>query len=256
MTTHRTRAFTLIELLVVIAIVAILAAILFPVFAGAKRAAKGAHCISNLRQLGLAWSLYAGDHDDVLMRFRIPEDGGWRSWWGRWDGATLDPRGALLAPYTKEGRLQACPSFTNTKSLAIGLTGYGYNAMYLSPSEYLPPTYDEVPIPVQSTEVQDPANTVAFADSARINTWDYPGPTLEANVYLDPPSSEYPGFHGRHGSGTGNVVWVDLHARPAKPLLREGLFGYGMDGAFYRPHTLGELDRDGDLGTDDLFDLE
>ena len=59
-------AFTLIELLVVIAIIAILAAILFPVFAQAKAAANNAKTISNLRQLGTAFQLYTNDYDDAL----------------------------------------------------------------------------------------------------------------------------------------------------------------------------------------------
>jgi prepilin-type N-terminal cleavage/methylation domain-containing protein len=62
------RAFTLIELLVVIAIIAILAAILFPVFTKAKEAAKKTHCISNTKQTALAAMMYAGDHDDVLPK--------------------------------------------------------------------------------------------------------------------------------------------------------------------------------------------
>ncbi|HSI73963.1 MAG TPA: prepilin-type N-terminal cleavage/methylation domain-containing protein [Fimbriimonas sp.] len=64
---HR-RAFTLIELLVVIAIIAILAAILFPVFAQAKDAAKKTQCVSNTKQVGLAALMYAGDNEDVLPR--------------------------------------------------------------------------------------------------------------------------------------------------------------------------------------------
>src|SRR5687768_6367661 len=57
-------AFTLIELLVVIAIIAILAAILFPVFAQAKVSAKGIVCLSNMRQLGMSVQMYVVDHDD------------------------------------------------------------------------------------------------------------------------------------------------------------------------------------------------
>ncbi|MCC6403924.1 MAG: prepilin-type N-terminal cleavage/methylation domain-containing protein [Fimbriimonadaceae bacterium] len=63
------RAFTLIELLVVIAIIAILAAILFPVFAQAKVAAKNTACLSNGRQIGMAVKLYLGDHDDTMPIF-------------------------------------------------------------------------------------------------------------------------------------------------------------------------------------------
>src|SRR6184192_1931973 len=58
------RGFTLIELLVVIAIIAILAAILFPVFAQARAKARQAACISNLKQLGLGFTMYAQDYDE------------------------------------------------------------------------------------------------------------------------------------------------------------------------------------------------
>lgn len=61
-------AFTLIELLVVIAIIAVVAAILFPVFARAREKAKAAACVSNLKQIGMALTLYADDHDDLLPR--------------------------------------------------------------------------------------------------------------------------------------------------------------------------------------------
>jgi prepilin-type N-terminal cleavage/methylation domain-containing protein len=62
---QRRNAFTLIELLVVIAIIAILAAILFPVFAQAREKARGATCVSNLKQISLAWLMYAQDYDET-----------------------------------------------------------------------------------------------------------------------------------------------------------------------------------------------
>jgi prepilin-type N-terminal cleavage/methylation domain-containing protein len=68
---HRSRAFTLIELLVVIAIIAILAAILFPVFAQAKAAAKRTSDLSNVKQLGLGIMMYTNDNDDLLPATRV-----------------------------------------------------------------------------------------------------------------------------------------------------------------------------------------
>lgn len=71
------RAFTLIELLVVIAIIAILAAILFPVFAQAREQARTASCLSNLKQIGLAFKMYAGDYDEEFPMGTYPGPRNW-----------------------------------------------------------------------------------------------------------------------------------------------------------------------------------
>ena len=107
------KAFTLIELLVVIAIIAILAAILFPVFARAKEAAKKATCTSNLKQIGLAWELYLGDNDDRMpdrRDLKLTAEGGFMPWTG-WPPS--DPRAGWLQPLLKQYSAKAvmvCPS--------------------------------------------------------------------------------------------------------------------------------------------------
>ena len=106
------RAFTLIELLVVIAIIAILAAILFPVFARAKEAAKKTSCLSNLHGILVSALLYENDEDDRLpdrrdIKRALRGDATWA-----WPAS--DPRGGwatvVLIRYVKSGDVWACPS--------------------------------------------------------------------------------------------------------------------------------------------------
>ncbi len=92
------RAFTLIELLVVIAIIAILAAILFPVFARARENARRASCQSNLKQIGLSFIQYSQDYDGKLPFDRWFNSPAYLNW------------GQALQPYTKSIQLFACPS--------------------------------------------------------------------------------------------------------------------------------------------------
>jgi prepilin-type N-terminal cleavage/methylation domain-containing protein len=89
--------FTLIELLVVIAIIAILAAILFPVFAQAKLAAKKTQTLSNLKQIGLGFQMYAGDYDDMLPPFTANANDN-----ALWSAVAYTPPG-LVDPYIKNG---------------------------------------------------------------------------------------------------------------------------------------------------------
>ena len=98
------KGFTLIELLVVIAIIAILAAILFPVFARAREKAKNAACQSNLKQIGLAFAMYVNDYDerypvnDVFGKDAPGVSGQRARWW------------AIIRPYVKNLQLGICPS--------------------------------------------------------------------------------------------------------------------------------------------------
>src|SRR3712207_5626414 len=91
--------FTLIELLVVIAIIAILAAILFPVFAKARENARRASCQSNLKQIGLGFAQYVQDYDGVY-----PKDEGGNNANFAW--------AAVLQPYLKSTQIYNCPSAT------------------------------------------------------------------------------------------------------------------------------------------------
>ena len=116
----RSLGFTLIELLVVIAIIAILAAILFPVFAQAKAAAKKTACLSNLKQLGSAFAMYEGDADDVLPNCRwSPTGNGLEGGWMFYDNFVLtsgpvqtkfDPSRGTIYPYVKNKDLFVCPA--------------------------------------------------------------------------------------------------------------------------------------------------
>src|SRR5438132_9581290 len=101
---RRSSAFTLIELLVVIAIIAILAAIIFPVFARAREMGRKASCASNLRQLGLATQMYAQDNDERYFQHWFLSQP-LVYWFGRLDTSTNPPtvfkQEGLLYPYMK-----------------------------------------------------------------------------------------------------------------------------------------------------------
>src|SRR5947199_9310919 len=88
------RGFTLIELLVVIAIIALLAAILFPVFARARENARKSSCINNLKQIGLGIQQYSQDYDEMMTPLR------WR-----WLGYSEMPFQSILQPYVKNTQI-------------------------------------------------------------------------------------------------------------------------------------------------------
>jgi prepilin-type N-terminal cleavage/methylation domain-containing protein/prepilin-type processing-associated H-X9-DG protein len=96
----RKHGFTLIELLVVIAIIAILAAILFPVFAQAREKARTTSCLSNMKQMGLATLMYVQDYDETFAAGRITDPNtGYHVTWR-----------AVIQPYTKNDQILRCPS--------------------------------------------------------------------------------------------------------------------------------------------------
>jgi prepilin-type N-terminal cleavage/methylation domain-containing protein/prepilin-type processing-associated H-X9-DG protein len=120
MRTHKRGGFTLIELLVVIAIIAILAAILFPVFARARAKAVQSTCLSNLKQIGLAFVMYCGDHEGKYPPCNDLVGGDLSTW----------PWRDAVKGYLKEDNILYCPGnpYGWTLTATTGMWGtYGMN---------------------------------------------------------------------------------------------------------------------------------
>ncbi len=209
---RRSRAFTLIELLVVIAIIAILAAILFPVFAQAKSAAKATLWLSNVRQTNLSTQMYVGDYDDGLpfvnrggTQAEFSQHGIPLCWGcGRPDYTWFE----LVQPYTKNWDISYCPGdgFTlNQRHLdwtgqpigpnnenywyAIAArANMGYNYEFMSPWIYTTrngqPFVGSAPISIGTAA--NPSQTLMQVDSL----WDRTSsgnPTGGGNWVVEPP---------------------------------------------------------------------
>jgi prepilin-type N-terminal cleavage/methylation domain-containing protein/prepilin-type processing-associated H-X9-DG protein len=166
----RKRGFTLIELLVVIAIIAILAAILFPVFAQAREKARMAACQSNLKQMGSAFTMYTQDYDETYPLGKNDGTGGGcadyavRSTWGGWIGN-------LIMPYTKNVNIYTCPS----QPAANSVNGGGSNqapTCGLNVVPYVQVSYDfnyQAVSGKSLTNINEPANLGIVWDS--LNPW-------------------------------------------------------------------------------------
>ncbi|MGE5532557.1 MAG: DUF1559 domain-containing protein [Bacteroidota bacterium] len=183
------RGFTLIELLVVIAIIAILAAILFPVFAKAREKARQSSCLSNLKQINLAWLSYAQDYDEMVCAARVtPTSSASASY--KYDFP------AVLMPYIKNNQVFDCPSSSATKYTGGQFyypASYMQNVMLGNEPNGTPNHYD----PVSLGAVNSPSTCPVHWDSQNNS----PEGWWVAN-YLST----------RHNEGL-NVNFVDGHAK-------------------------------------------
>ncbi|MGC4045972.1 MAG: prepilin-type N-terminal cleavage/methylation domain-containing protein [Armatimonas sp.] len=144
---RRRCAFTLIELLVVIAIIAVLAAILFPVFAQVREKARQTACASNTRQLSYGVLMYAQDYDETLPPTAILSS-------ESEDEATLWP--VLVQPYIKNDQVRHCPSDSTGKR-----NSYGLNELLFA--DLSDP--DSLKQPVKTlAEIQTPSETVMMSE--------------------------------------------------------------------------------------------
>jgi prepilin-type N-terminal cleavage/methylation domain-containing protein/prepilin-type processing-associated H-X9-DG protein len=216
--------FTLIELLVVIAIIAILAAVLFPVFAQARAKSRQSSCLSNLRQHGMAIAMYVQDWD-AFPPFSYVTSGVPIRWYDQ------------VFAYTRNQDIFVCPAVR--RKWAFGQAGrnatYGYNYQYLGNSRT-----DCWNVPVLESLIETPSQMIAVADSRGTGTRlcdndepddaDFLNPDCLFNhgYALDPPllppcrfgtgpnrpcsSGRWCLPHERHSDGA-NFVFADGHAK-------------------------------------------
>lgn len=254
---RRNHAFTLIELLVVIAIIAILAAILFPVFAQAKEAAKKTSCLSNVKQLGLGVQMYSADSDDVLP-MAVNCEGG--PAWFCGSGQPLSWNVGII-PYTKTklwggDSMFKCPDnendfyrqFTNNPTngnndWAFKFSNFGMNHGYTQPGAAdcsdTPDGFGKTA--VSATRFEGPADTVLLAEimeSVRSDGAFYPSYTVDSPAAGGPNAhvcqavwgwgtpnalniakvkESYAAGFDPRHTGSGTVVFADSHAKAMKP---------------------------------------
>jgi prepilin-type N-terminal cleavage/methylation domain-containing protein len=200
----KTFGFTLIELLVVIAIIAVLAAILFPVFSQAREKARQTACLSNVKQLGLGILMYAQDSDEMLPPTQN-------------DSFVLWPD--LIYPYIKNNQVRVCPSDLG-KSTVVSPDGttllppnsYGLNELtFVDDTDFLP---DPPPPSPVLAAFQTPAATVMMGEMGTQDDLITPRPNaFKLTVPDDDLNDEYDARPaGRHFS-RANVTLMDGHAK-------------------------------------------
>ena len=207
------KGFTLIELLVVIAIIAILAAILFPVFARARENARRASCSSNLKQIGIGFMMYSQDFDEKFppinsspnpspMPTGFPAGGGTTWLWQH-----------IIHPYTRSVQIINCPSSTILYNGSYtGSIAYGYNyAAATGVSSATCPAPRGVNLTGAAlAAIDDPAGTIAVSEGN--NYYVGPGDGVASNAGASPTYNSAYIAQTRHFDGV-NSVFADGHVK-------------------------------------------
>ncbi len=212
---HRLAGFTLIEVLVAIAITAVLAALLLPSLRKAQDEAKLAACLSNLHQLGLAFSMYLDDNDDYFWRYYQTRPGG-RLWWfgfepggpGSGTHRPLDKSQAALAAYVNStDEALECPMFPYDAGdyypkFAAKSATYGFN-IHLGPAVSSKPTRRRGDFLSRQGSVFVFADGVHFDFGTRVN---------EGHYIMYTPNTNMPSGYGhfRH-AGRAMILFMDGH---------------------------------------------
>jgi prepilin-type N-terminal cleavage/methylation domain-containing protein/prepilin-type processing-associated H-X9-DG protein len=218
----RSEGFTLIELLVVIAIIAILAAILFPVFAQAREKARASACLSNMKQVGLALSMYVNDYDEMYPNHQDAD---------QFMNPAAPPNwGRALQPYMKNIKVLTCPTARIWPGQAAA-AAKGLEITSLLGNGVLMRTKG-----MAMAAVPNPADIVAFQEdyfsftTAFNRPWDAGGNKFMYWHYLDDQKVSRGGvvdedYSNQHFAG-GNLVFADGHAKWRKYMqIRSGDFG-------------------------------
>jgi prepilin-type N-terminal cleavage/methylation domain-containing protein len=215
------RAFTLIELLVVIAIIAILAAILFPVFAQAKLAAKQTGDISGLKQLGLSTTLYLADWDDTYMplyytdstQVSTPSNSGqWR--WPWLLQRYVKSFDVFFSPADGEGQRFASSPKNSSWGYLFGLSpSWGYNQRYYSPEDPVSGLF----VPKSASAEAAPASSLVFASSY----WGTNSTSPKTGFYRLYPPTEWAGAPPVTGLSYGHV-WPRFRGTHASVYFGDG----------------------------------